>query len=115
MTLQEAIHQADTLRPNTIPDAQKAGWLYEVDAAAAETMGVLPQINHWPEDRLLRMPAPHDEIYVLYLMAKIDAANQEPGDYANDFMLFNAAFAKATAWWRRGHCPAGGQQWEVGV
>ena len=110
MKLKEAIRQADALRANALPDEIKAGWVYELEGKLADLRGAPPPVRSWPSDLPLIMPPPADNVYVTYLCAMIDYANEETGLYANDMTLFNAAWAEAAAWWRRKHRPpdAGG-------
>lgn len=114
MKVSEAMARADGLRLNAVPEAQKAAWVYELDGQLAEMMGGKPRENRWPEvDAELRMPRPHEEIYPLYLICKIDYYNQEMGLYANDMAVYNAAMAEAQAWWRRNHRPERQGNWRV--
>ena len=103
MTVKEAIKQADFLRPNAIDEELKALWLVEFDVEIAELKGVDVPENCWPEDQELLMEYPKQEIYVLYLMAKIDLANEESALYANDSAVANQAIAEAKAWWYRNY------------
>ena len=109
MTVRQAIAQANTLRPNTLSDEIKSEWLNRVDGEMAQMMGKTPPQNKWPEDAPLLMPHPHDELYVLYLCARIDYYNQETTEYQNDMESYNQAVANARAWWRRENKPQGTQ------
>lgn len=114
MKVSEAITQANKLRLNTLDDEPKAKWLYALDCDMAEMMGVPDPVFVWPaEDAELLMPAPHDDIYVLYLVAQVDFYNQESALYANDVALYNAAYDDARAWYRRHHVPASKGNWRV--
>lgn len=113
MKVSDAIKRADALRMNTITEEQKAAWVCELDGQLAELMDVPPQENIWPKEQTLLMPAPYEDIYVLYLIGKIDLYNQEGVLYANDMTLYNAALAEAMAWWRRKHRPAPCGNWRV--
>lgn len=114
MKIREAIKRADALRLNTISEAQKAAWLYDLDGQLAEMFGVKPAERTWPhDDRELLMPAPHEEIYQLYLICKIDYYNQEMSLYANDRAVYNTALEEAQAWWRRHHMPRPFRNWRV--
>ena len=104
MKLKQAIAQADSLRPNLIPDETKAAWVYGLEGEIAEMMRVEPPENVWPvsdDAAPLLMPYPHDGIYTLYLCAMIDNANEESALYANDMTVANAAITQAKAWWWR--------------
>lgn len=114
MTVKEAIKRADALRLNTVSEEQKAAWVSDLDGQLAEMFGIEPPANNWPEeDRTLLMPSPHEEIYQLYLICKIDYYNQEMSLYANDMAIYNAALNEAAAWYRRTHRPTCAGNWKV--
>lgn len=113
MTVKESIKRADALRMNTVSEEQKAAWVCDLDGQLAEMFGVEPPANNWPEDRELLMPSPHEEIYQLYLICKIDYYNQEMSLYANDMAIYNAALNEAVAWYRRKHRPSCAGNWKV--
>ena len=114
MKISEAITQANGLRDNTLTEEQKAAWLYNLDGEVSEIVGQDAPMNSWPEtDAELLMPAPHDDIYPLYLVAMIDYYNQESTLYANDLQVFNSAMNNARAWWRRTHKPERDEYWKV--
>ncbi|NCB34613.1 MAG: hypothetical protein EOM58_01065 [Clostridia bacterium] len=114
MKVSEAISQANGLRDNTLSDEQKAAWLFNLDGEVSEIVGEDAPANSWPEtDAELLMPAPHDDIYPLYLVAMIDYYNQESTLYANDMQVFNSAMNNARAWWRRHHRPDSKEYWKV--
>ena len=109
----EAITKANELRPNALPDEQKADWLMELDGKLAEMMQTAPPERRWPEDQLLLMPFPYDNIYTLYVAAMIDYYQQETDLYENDMTMFNQALTEAKAWYRRSHRPLPGGNWRV--
>lgn len=114
MTVRETIKRADALRMNTVSDEQKAAWLYDLDGQLSEMFGEEPPVNRWPEiDTELRMGAPYEEIYQLYLICRIDYYNQEMGLYANDLAVYDGALREAQAWYRRTHRPKARQRWQV--
>ena len=63
---------------------------------------------------MLLLTGAYEEVYQLYLAAKIDYYNQEMGLYANDMAAYNALLGEARAWWRRKHRPRRGGNWKVG-
>lgn len=114
MRINDVIARADALRANTAPVEQKAEWISDMDGQLAEMMGLPVPVNNWPEeDRELLMPAPYSEVYVLYLVSKIDYFNQEYMLYANDREAFEKALSEALGWWRRNHRPIGYGGWRV--
>lgn len=102
MTVNEAIKRADALRPNTFELEAKARAVIKLDAELAEMIGAETPVYAWPqEDPALLMPAPHEDIYVLYLICQIDLYDQETALYLNDAAVYENALAEARAWWRR--------------
>ena len=96
-----------------LSDETKAGYLYKLEAEIAEMMGVDIPENTWPDDSEMLMPAPHDDIYHLFLCAMIDFANQETSLYANDMQMANAAILDAKAWYRRHNVPTSKANWRT--
>ena len=114
MKVKEVIKRAKALRMNTVSEEQKAAWVIDLDGQLAEMFGVNAPENKWPaEDQQLLMPSPHDEIYQLYLICKIDYYNQEMSMYANDLSMYNAALKEACAWYRRKNRPSRCGPWRV--
>ena len=106
MKLKEAIRKADALRPNTLDEEQKVKWVVELEGEIAEIERTdLPEDGWAEQDPVLLMPYPKDEIYVYYLMAKIDFANEEMQLYADDSVVANERITEAKAWWVRNHMP----------
>lgn len=113
MTIFEAITRANTLRANTLGDAQKYAWVNDLDGQVAEMMGLDAPVNTFPDDRELLMPSPYEEIYQLYLVAKIDYYNNEIDMYTNDLTVYEEMLAEAKAWWRRNNKPPHRGNWNV--
>ena len=112
MTVKEAIKRADELRPNALGEEQKAAWVFDLDGQIADIMETLPTVNTWPQtDTTLLMPAPHEEVYALYLVCKIDYYNQEMNMYQNDRAIYEGAMQEAQAWWRRHNRPRPREGW----
>ena len=103
MTLLKAIARADSVRPNALDQELKADWVMELEAEIAECMDVeLPETT-FPKDMELLMPFPHDNIYYLYLCAKIDLTMEDTQSYVNDQVVADSAIVDAKSWWRRSH------------
>ncbi len=113
MKIKEAIRRANNLRANTIEDEQKYAWASDLDGQIAEMMGRDAPVSDFPDDRELLMPPPYEEIYQLYLVAKIDYYNNEIDLYTNDLMVYEEALAEAKAWWRRSNKPPQRGNWNV--
>lgn len=113
MTKAEAIKRADLLRPNVIPLYQKIAWLEELEGEFAECMETEPPVptdmdsyDKENDTEELLMPFPKEEVYELFLCAKIDNAHEETELYTNDMLVANQAISEAKRWWRRNNRPS---------
>ena len=113
MTAQEAIQEADSLRPNVLDDSQKAEWVYKLDCEIAELMKQDKPEFVWPDDSELLMPSPHDDIYPMYLVAMIDFFNQDTALYQNDMEMFQQALDDAKSFYRRHNNPKDKRNWRT--
>ena len=115
MTIDQALHTVDSLKPNHIERARMIEWLDRMDRRiyrdvmlTHESRGDVPETFPGytqatdPDTELLAKP-PHDEMYRFYLEMQIDLANREYESYNNNAGLFDAAFGKFAREWHRGH------------
>ena len=117
MTLMEALHRIDTLKPNTHSQAEKIKWLSTLDGIIKTEVidthqggeGVI--FNGYEDDTdlttILLVPAPYDEIYLFWLESKIDYWNGELGKYNNSIQMFDEAFSTFQKYYNRTHMPQG--------
>ena len=114
MTLLKALEEANKIRPNAANDDIKAPQLFQgLEAEVAELLGEAIPDNPFPDDVELLMPYPYDDIYRAYLCAQIDLMNEETQLYAVDMEVFNAAWARAQAWYRRNFRSMVRDNWRV--
>ena len=119
MTPRKAIQQADEAKPNAFPEEEKFEWLKALEGriaadvllATPEELAKVMEISY-PDgmDEDLLVKAPHDELYVLYLKAKIDAENGEYSRYADSSQLYNEAYGNFVRYWSRTYEPAQGYE-----
>lgn len=96
MTIQDAIAQADDLRPNTYSMGQKVGWLKRCETMLRRTVLLEPGEPEWPEDHMqveLTVPEPWCGLYVRWLEAQSHYANGEYDRYNDAITAFNADMA----------------------
>lgn len=117
MTIQEAIQQADALRPNQFGQAAKLRWLSTLDGQihaellqrCADAPG--PFAGYGPETELqsavLLVPYPYDELYPRYLVMRIDLEHGEVDRYNNDAAAFNRLWQSFAGRYCRDHRPLG--------
>lgn len=116
MKLQQAIDRVDVLKPNMQDRSLKIAWLSELDGliwqelilkheydGELETMPVYDEDTD-PEQKLI-VPAPYDNVYTYWLMAKIDEQNMELDKYNNDRTMFTASYESFSDFWTRTHMP----------
>lgn len=98
MTVREAIDKADLLYPNVFSFSEKADWLKELDMkVSAELFSRFPdfsdikdceQERYAPDTRLL-IEGPYENLYILFIVMKIDIVNSDTVRYGNSSALFN--------------------------
>jgi hypothetical protein len=117
MTINEAINKADALKPNNFSFEDKIGWLSTLDHTVMREMVETHEggedivftgynENTDPDTELLA-PAPYDEMYLRWLEAQIDYANNEFGKYNNAITMFNTSYGAYFNYYNRTHMPKG--------
>ena len=96
MTPNKAIEIVDRLKPNSYSEEDKLRWINELEGMAQRLVVQSDDIIQYayPEDmnKELMIPAPYDDVYTLFLDAKIDYHNKEYGNYNNSAMMFEAQY-----------------------
>ena len=116
MTVREAIAAADAEKPNAFEEKTKFEWLRRLEGhLEAEVFLMSPaQIRELDLDyetdldRELLVDPPYDEIYPLYLKAKIDEGNGEYNKYADSMAIYNSAYTEFVCWFCQLYDPAQG-------
>ena len=117
MTLMEAMHRADALKPNTYSNEEKIKWLSILDGLIKTKLidthegGEDVVFNGYEADTPLTtellVPAPYDDIYVHWLTMHIDLTNGEYARYNNNIVRFNDTLSAYTNYYNRTHMPKG--------
>lgn len=96
MTPNKAIEIVDRLKPNAYSEEDKLRWLNELDGMVQRLVMQDKQVTKYayPDDmdRELLIPIPFDDVYTLFLEAKIDYYNREYANYNNSATMFEAQF-----------------------
>lgn len=105
MTLREVIEFVDEVKPNAFPTKVKVKWLEQLDGhIAAEELCMHPaDLDRlcYSEDQLdteLLVRRPYDDIYTMWLEAKIDLANGEYDKYQNSMQVYNRHYGSFVVW-----------------
>lgn len=116
MTVISAINAIDNVKPNQIAQVTKIKWLSDLDGQIkAEIIdthenGDSVVFDGYTESDLqteLIAKAPYDGLYVKWLEAQIDYANNEYGKYNNSSIAFNEAYTNFANYYNRTNMPKG--------
>ena len=117
MTLMEAMHRADALKPNSYSNEEKIRWISILDGLikkkifdtheGGEDVVYDGYETETPLTTELLVPAPYDDIYVHWLMMQIDLTNGEYARYNNSAKVYNSAYQDFANYYNRTHMPLG--------
>lgn len=98
MTPNKAIEVVDRLKPNSYSEEDKLRWINELDGMVQRLVFQNDDVTQYsyPEDmdKELLVEAPFDDVYTLFLEAKIDYHNREYGNYNNSAMMFEEQYSE---------------------
>ena len=96
MTPNKAIEVVDRRKPNSYSEEDKLRWINELEGMVQrlviQTDDVEQYIYPKDMDKELLVTAPFDDVYTLFLEAKIDYYNREYANYNNSAMMFEAQY-----------------------
>ena len=111
MTTNKAIEIVDSLKPNSYSEEDKLRWINELDGMVQRLVIQSDEVKQYayPDDmdKELIIPAPFDDVYTLFLEAKIDYYNREYANYNNSATMFESQFSEYKKAYVREH-PVGG-------
>lgn len=115
MKIIEAINQIDSQKPNTYSYNEKLSWLSRLDAMVkrliidthegGDDVSFTGYDDSTDQDTEMLVPAPFDEMYIRWLEAQIDYANEEYDRYNNAVLMYQTAYDGFSAWYNRNHMP----------
>lgn len=114
MTLAELIAEVDKLKPNQYDTKQKTAWVTEIEGTIVDEImnmaeGCKIEFKGYKyeadAEKKLMVPERFSDIYISYLLAKIDFYDVETDSYNNDVILYQSAYDQFAAWYRRRHIP----------
>lgn len=121
MKIKDAIAWADEVKPNAFTEKVKFEWLNALEGRVAADVFLMAPAEiralhyNYPEDMEteLLVESPYDDIYTLYLQAKIDEANGEYNKYVNSMQIYNEYFGNFVRWFAGRYEPAQGYMEEA--
>lgn len=114
MTVSEVIAKADNLRPNQYGMDLKTQWLSEVEGIIIDTIlneseGNDIQFEKYnyelDMEKELKIPDRFCDVYIHYILAKIDYHDSETESYQNDVIMYQASMDSFAGWYIRNHMP----------
>mgnify|MGYP003261247638 CR=1 FL=1 len=116
MTIKEIIDKTDTLKPNQYSAADKMDWLSDLDGRIMQEVilrhehdTVMPEFSRYTSDSDdLLADDVYCDLYIYYLMAKIDFYNAEYVRYNNSSAAFNQVYADYARNYHQQHMPIAG-------
>jgi hypothetical protein len=118
-TIERIIADVDDVCPNSYTETLKTRWIAELDMLIWRSLLLqrfIPELDYmWPESRdwQVLIGAPDDQIYDLYLKAKIEFNNGEVEKYMNTAAYYDSCYREFAAWFINSYNPAQGYEgWE---
>lgn len=115
VTIKEAIDYASEMKPHAFSEKTLIGWLNALEGRIAVDVFLMSKVEldriHYTEEDMntvLLVDPPHDDIYTLWLQAKIDEANGEYDKYQNSMAIYNEHYGNFVRWFARSYEPAQG-------
>ncbi len=115
MKIIDVIGRVDDLKPNTWDVEHKIGWLSKLDLMIQKNIinthedgsntpftGYDVDVDQQTE---LLAPPPYDEMYIYWIEAQIDLANQEYNKYNASIMMFNTEWQEYENYYNRQFMP----------
>ena len=116
MTINDAITEVDTIKPNQYPDELKVRWLSVLEGKIIDEIILTHQLaevvefNGYSIDDMeteLIVPDTYADVYIYYLMAMIDSTNNEGLRYQSSMQQFNSAWQDFANYYNRNNTPIG--------
>ena len=116
MTIKEIISKVDRARPNSFTDEEKVKWIAELDGKIALDVMLMDiaevqQFRYCVENMNVEplVGFPHNDLYELWLYAKIDFGNGEYSKYQNSMEMYNEHYGAFVRWFATTYAPAQGK------
>lgn len=89
MTIKTLFQKVSEEKPNAFTDEKLLGFLNEIEIEVYEQLNIQDEFEPYKmrdleRDESLQLDPPYDRLYVSYLKAMIDYANEEYDSYANN-------------------------------
>ena len=117
MRLGELIETVIRTRGRQYSEDIMTGWLNEIEGqvidevinkAEGYDLEFKPMTYDLDAERELSVPDRFQDVYINYMLSKIDFHNQETERYNNDVVMYNSAYDAFASWFKQHHMPKRG-------
>lgn len=117
MRLGELIEMVIRTRGRQYSEDIMTGWLNEIEGqvidevinkAEGYDLEFKPMTYDLDAERELSIPDRFQDVYINYMLSKIDFHNQETERYNNDVVMYNSAYDAFASWFKQNHMPKRG-------
>lgn len=100
MTVAELINKVNEEKPNSFTEDKLLSFINEIEVEVAEQLNVMkiPVYTKQTKDEELLAPAPYSRLYVSYVKAMVDFANEEYTSYENNVAQHTQDFRDFVDW-----------------
>ena len=113
MKVREILARIMQIRPHAYTDEEMIGMLNTIEGRvyteifqkAADFTGEFVPFQEGEEERELAVPVPFTELYLFFLMSRIDFYNGDSGRYNDSMVLHNDAWDNYAAYYRENNKP----------
>lgn len=100
MTIRTLILKVQEEKPNSFSNEKLLDFINEIEERVSEELRETDEFYPYASvsDAVLKAPAPYDRLYVSYLKAQIDYANEEIESYANNQAQHELDFDNFADW-----------------
>lgn len=100
MTINKLLAKIRDEKPNSFGDERLIAFINEIEVEVAEQLKIEPAPVYTTEstETALIAPAPYDKLYVSYVKAMIDFANEEYASYENNQLQHSQDFRDFVDW-----------------
>ena len=113
MKVREILARIMQIRPHAYTDEEMIGMLNTIEGRVYTDIfqkaegfdGEFIPFQEGEEERELAVPAPFDELYLFFLMSRVDFLNGDTGRYNDTMVLLQNAWNEYAAYYRENHKP----------
>lgn len=113
MKLREILTTVDQVRPNAYTDAEKIAMINTIEGRVYTDIfqkaegfeGEFIPLEEGQEERELAVPVPFTELYLFFLMSRIDFLNGDSSRYNDTMVLLQNAWDEYAAYYRENNKP----------